>query len=49
MLLAGDKRLLRKGSDLFLLCNQKGNYETLAKPRMKAIKSGLAKKVDGDY
>jgi hypothetical protein len=29
VLLAGDKRLLREGSDVVLLSNQKGNYETL--------------------
>jgi hypothetical protein len=37
VLLAGDKRLLREGSDVVSLSNQKGNYETLTKPRMNAI------------
>ncbi len=36
VLLAGDKRLLREGGDVVLLSNQKGNYETLTKPRLKA-------------
>ena len=29
LLLLDDKRLLREGSDVDLLCNQKGNYESL--------------------
>jgi hypothetical protein len=29
MLLSGDNRLLREGNDVDLLCNQKGNYESL--------------------